>query len=180
MNTKKLLYYQIFSTFIAILLGALLHFTYNLSDQNSIVALFSSINESVWEHLKLVFFPMVITMLIGIIYFNNNYSNFLCSKTIGIIVSSLFVIIFFYTYTGIIGTNIAIIDISSFLIAIILGEYISYKLILQKFNCNNKLAFVVLLSLFICFFVFTYYTPNIGLFKDYLTGQYGIIGKYIL
>ena len=89
-----------------------------------------------------------------------------------------FTIIFFYTYTGVLGNNIAFIDISSFFIATLLGEYVSYKLIMSKFNCNNIIALIVLLSLFISFFIFTYFTPNIGIFKDPLTGQYGIIKKY--
>ena len=178
MNKTKIRNYQILSIIFTFILGTLLHFTYNLSAQNSIVALFSSINESVWEHLKLVFFPMAITTIIGTFYFNKNVPNFLCSKTVGILVSMLFTIIFFYTYTGVLGNNIAFIDISSFFITTLLGEYVSYKLIMSKFNCNNIIALIVLLALFISFFIFTYFTPNIGIFKDPLTGQYGIIKKY--
>ena len=179
MNKKIVKHYQIFSIIFTFLLGTLLHFTFNLSGQNNIVALFSSINESVWEHLKLVFFPMVISTIIGSFYFNKNISNFLCSKAIGILTSMFFTIIFFYTYTGVLGNNIAIIDISSFFIATFLGEYVSYKLIISGFNCNNKVSIIVLFVLSICFFIFTYFTPNIGIFKDPITGQYGIIQKYL-
>lgn len=179
MNKKKIRNYQIFSVIFTFILGTLLHFTYNLSGQNNIIALFSSINESVWEHLKLIFFPMLINTIIGTFYFNKNVPNFLCSKTVGILVSMFFTIIFFYTYTGVLGNNIAFIDISSFFITIVLGEYVSYTLIINKFNCNNIIALIVLLILFIAFLTFTYFTPNIGIFKDPITGQYGIIQKYL-
>ena len=179
MNKTVIKNYQIISIVFTFILGSLLHFTYNISSQNSTVAFFSSINESVWEHLKLVFFPMAITTIIGSFYFIKNAPNFLCSKTIGLLTSMCFTIIFFYTYTGVLGNNIAFIDISSFFIATLLGEYVGYKLILSKFNCNNKVSIIVLLALFISFLVFTYFTPNIGIFKDPITGQYGIIKKYL-
>ena len=86
----------------------------------------------------------------------------------------LFTIIFFYTYTGVLGKNIAALDISSFFIATILGEFIAYRLINGFFPCNNIKAIIVLVILAICFIVFSFYTPKIGLFKDPISGGYGI------
>lgn len=174
MSIKKIRKYQIFSIIFTFALGSLLHFTYNIFGQNNAIAFFSSVNESTWEHLKLLFFPMLITIIIGCFYFNKSVPNFLCSKTIGIIVAMAFTIIFFYTYTGVLGKNIAIIDISSFFIATILGEVVAYLLIINKFKCNKFLSILVLLSIFICFVIFTFNTPKIGLFKDPVTGGYGI------
>ena len=166
MEFKKIRNFQVFSIIFTFILGTLLHFTYKISDQNNIVALFSSINESVWEHLKLLYFPMLLTTLIGYFYFKNTIPNFLCSKTIGILIAMAFTVIFFYTYTGILGKNIAAIDISSFFIAVILGELVSYLLIVNNFKCNKILAIIILLIIFISFIVFTYFPPNLGLFKD--------------
>ena len=174
MDIKEIKNYQIFSTFLAFILGTLLHFTYNISGKNVLVALFSAINESVWEHMKLLFFPMLLSTIIGAFYFRKKLPNFLCSKTIGILTSLLFIIIFFYTYTGILGRNIAIVDILSFFISVIIGEFISYILIVNKFKCNKIIAIIVLIFLLLCFVFFTFYTPKIGLFKDPVTGKYGI------
>lgn len=171
---NKLRSYQFFSLIFTFILGSLLHFTYTLSGDNPVVAIFSSINESVWEHLKLLFFPMILTIIIGYFYIGKELPNFLCSKTIGILVSMVFMIIFFYTYTGILGKNIPAIDIASFFIATILGEFIAYVLIVNKFKCNNVIAIITLIIIFICFIIFTYFTPNIGIFKDPVTGQYGL------
>ena len=124
MSKKTIKNYQIFSVVFSMILGVILHFTYNIFNGNLFVATFSAINESVWEHLKLVFFPMLLVTIIGYFYIGKDIPNFLCSKTIGINTSMLFIITFFYTYSGILGSNIAVIDIILFLISVILGEYI--------------------------------------------------------
>lgn len=174
MSTTKIRNYQIFSIIFTFILGTILHFTYDLSGQNPIVGLFSATNESTWEHLKLLYFPMLLTTIIGYFYFDKKVPNFICSKTIGIVTAMIFTVIFFYTYTGVLGKNIAIIDISSFFIATILGEFLAYILIINNFKCNNKIAIAVLIVLFICFLLFTFLTPKIGLFKDPITNEYGI------
>ena len=53
--------------FISIL-GVLLHFTYEWSGDNPAVGLFSAVNESTWEHLKLIFFPMLLLTLIEFLW----------------------------------------------------------------------------------------------------------------
>lgn len=174
MSKTKIRNYQIFSIIFTFILGSLLHFTYDLSGRNTIVGLFSSVNESTWEHLKLLFFPMLLTTIIGYFYLDKKVKNFICSKTIGIIISMLFTVIFFYTYTGILGKNIAIIDIASFFIATILGEFIAYILIINRFKCNSRTSIIILSILLVCFVVFTFYTPKIGLFKDPITNKFGI------
>ena len=177
MEKNKIKKYQIFSGIFVFILGFLLHFTYKMSGENQIIAAFSSVNESVWEHLKLVYFPMLITIIIGEFYFFKYKNNFLCSQTLGLIVSMAFIVIFFYVYTGILGKSIAIIDILSFFISVILGEYISYKFMVNGFKCNKSIAIIILVTMCISFIIFTYKTPQIGIFKDPITGQYGIINK---
>ena len=138
MDKRKIRNYQIFSVIFTFILGTLLHFTYQLSGRNEIVGLFSAVNESVWEHLKLLYFPMLLTIIFGYFYLGKDIPNFVCSKTIGIIVSLLFTVTFFYTYTGVLGYNIAIVDIMSFFVAVILGEYSAYKLIIENYSCIDQ------------------------------------------
>lgn len=171
LKKNHILMFEIVSTIFIIILGTLLHFTYEWSNNNVLVGTFSAINESTWEHLKLIFFPMLITLVIGYIYRGKNY---LCAKVLGIIVAILFTIIFFYTYTGIIGTNFAIIDISSFFIAVVLGQYVAYQKMQSKSFCNNLIAIIILLVLYLCFLIFTFSPPHIALFRDPITGIFGI------
>lgn len=175
--SKKIKIFHIISTILVILLGTLLHFTYKLSGNNNIVALFSSVNESTWEHLKLIFFPMFLTSIIGYFTCLKTASNFWCSRAVGVFVSLSFTVVFFYTYAGILGKNIAIIDIISFFISVILGEFVSYIFMNNNFKCNKKLSILFLYLLVICFIVFTFFPPKIGLFKDPINGDFGINSK---
>ena len=171
---KKLFNFQIISTFIALILGTLLHFTYAWSGNNIFMGLFSAINESIWEHLKLVFFPMLITGIVDYFIFKNDFQNFICSKTLGIIIAMLFTVIFFYTYTGIIGTNYAVLNIATFVISIILGEYLTYILTLNNFKCNRYVYTLILISITFAFLIFSFNPPKINLFKDPISNSYGI------
>ena len=175
-SKNKLLKFQIFSVIFTWVLGTLLHFTYEWSNENIIIAAFSAVNESTWEHLKLLFFPMFITTVIGYFYLKpkEDYKNFLCAKTIGILSALSFVVVFFYTYTGIVGTNFAILDIGSFFVGVLLGEFVTYKLTKNDVDCNNCSAMIILTILFLCFIIFTYYPPHIGLFIDPVSRKYGI------
>lgn len=177
MEKKKILRFQIFSVIFTWILGTILHFLYEWSGDNKIIASFSAVNESTWEHLKLVFFPMLITTIVGFLVIGKDNKKFWCAKTIGIILAMSFIIVFFYTYTGIIGTNFAILDIGSFFVAVILGEYVAYKIITNdeyKLKCNKRIAVIGLICILLCFIIFTYLPPHIGLFKDPISNGYGI------
>ena len=167
-SKNKLLKFQIFSVIFTWILGMLLHFTYEWLNENIIVAAFSAINESTWEHLKLLFFPMLITTVTGYFYLRpkDEYKNFLCAKTIGILAALSFVVVFFYTYTGIIGTNFAVLDIGSFFVGVFLGEFVAYKMTLSMKCCNKLSAVIVLVILLLCFITFTFNAPSIGLFRN--------------
>lgn len=177
MEKKKIIRFQIFSVIFTWILGTILHFLYEWSGDNKIIASFSAVNESTWEHLKLVFFPMLITTIVGFLVIGKDNKKFWCAKTIGIILAMSFIIVFFYTYTGIIGTNFAILDIGSFFVAVILGEYVAYKMMTNdeyKLKCNKRIAVIGLICILLCFIIFTYLPPHIGLFKDPISNGYGI------
>ena len=164
-NQTKLIRFQIFSAIFAIVLGTIFHFTYTWSKNNLLVGLFSAVNESTWEHLKLLFFPMLITTIIGYFIFKDIFPSFLCSKTFGIITAISFIVIFFYTYTGIIGTNYASLNILTFISSVIIGEYVAYILTINNFTFNKIFCTFILIILTISFFVFTFNPPKINLFK---------------
>ena len=174
---EKLAKAQIIVTIISIILGTLLHFLYEWTGENIIIASFSAVNESVWEHLKLVFFPMLMAGIIEYFFVNKIANNYIEAKCIGIFSAICFVVVTFFTYTGIVGTNFFILDILIFIISIIIGEYIAYKLMKRKNESNQKtrlLSIIILVFLLICFVVCTYLTPRVNLFRDPVTGNYGI------
>lgn len=175
MNSRtNLIKFKIFSTILVIILGTILHFTYTCSKNNSLVGLFSAVNESTWEHLKLLFFPTLITTIIGYCIFKDTFPSFLCSKTIGIITAMLFTVFFFYTYTGIIGINYAFVNILTFILSVIVGEYVAYMLIINNFTFNKIFCISILIMLTVLFFIFTFTPPKINLFNDPINDSYGI------
>ena len=174
---EKLLKIQVIITVISIILGTILHFTYNLSGENNFIGTFSAVNESVWEHLKLAFFPMLILGIIEYFFVKNISNNYIETKTIGIFLAICFIIIAFFTYTGILGVDILILDILIFITSIILGETISYKLMKRENESNNKtkvLASIILIFLLFSFIICTFNPPKVNLFKDPITKTYGI------
>ena len=171
------MYVSIISSVFISVLGTLLHFTYDWFGNNPIIGAFSAVNESTWEHLKLLFFPTLIVTIIGAIYYKGRVPNYLCARLKGLWNAMLFTVTFFYTSMGVIGKNFALLNILTFYVAVILGEYVTNRQIKFSKTCNVKSVRFIWMALMICFIVFTYNAPQIGLFKDPLTGGYGIIGN---
>lgn len=162
------------SIIFCLVTGTLLHFTYEWSGRNIFVGLFSAVNESIWEHLKLSFFPMLLIGIVGYFVFGKNEKNYINASAIGIIVAISFVPIVFYTYSGIIGKDFAWVNIAIFVISIVLGENVAYKIMSKEnFQITNTYLEVIII-LFSCFIIFIFYPPKINLFKDPLTNTYGI------
>ena len=166
---KKIRNWQITAILFIMIVGTLLHFTYEWSGNNQIVGIFSAINESTWEHLKLIFFPMLIFAIFEGINIYKETNNYIEAKTIGIIFGMLFITVFFFTYTGIIGTNFAILDIGSFFVGVILSEIIAYKIMQMKSFSTNKtkrISIILIIIITLCFIIFTFNPPNINYFRD--------------
>ena len=147
---------QIIVIFFSLILGTLLHFTYEWSGRNLFVASFSAVNESVWEPLKLAFFPMIIAAIIEYFFVKDEVNNYVEAKTIGIFTAISFIVVLFFTYSGIIGTSIIVIDILIFIASIILGEYVAYKLMKREDESTyitEILSIIILVFLLICLFL---------------------------
>ncbi len=174
---KKIFKLELFNTLFILITGVILHFLYEWSNNNPFIGTFSAINESTWEHLKLLFFPMFITTIIGYIYSKKIVSNYLCVKTKALLLSLSFIVVFFYTYTGIIRANFGFINIGSFIMAILLEEFYTIKSVSNYLDCNTIFWVGIWIILAILFIIFTFYPPHIGLFKDPITNSFGIYNK---
>ena len=171
----KIKTWQIITIIICLILGTFLHFTYEWSSENMIVGLFSAVNESTWEHLKLIFYPMFFMAIIGYFIIGKNKHNYWISQAIGILTAMIFTIVFFYTYTGIIGINFGWLNIATFFVAILLGGIVTYKLLIPNSNYNAELISIIfLIILLFSFILYTFNPPQIQLFLDPITGTYGI------
>ncbi|MBT8172069.1 hypothetical protein KJN74_04280 [Candidatus Bathyarchaeota archaeon] len=173
---RSVFWYELVGMVVIIILGTLLHFTFEWSGFQEIVGVFSAVNESVWEHLKIAFMPSILWLILEYRYLFKRTNNFFFAKTIGIYTIMIIIPIIFYTYTIFIEHNLTI-DIISFMFAIIVGQLVSYKVLtFKKISKNLKLiSIIALIILGLAFVVFTFYPPQIPLFQDPVTGDYGII-----
>jgi len=139
------------------------------------VALFSAVNESVWEHLKLVAFPFLFFSFIEIYFLKKNLKNFFLAKTAEAYLSTSFIVVFFYSYTALLGKNLLFLDIGSFWVAIFLGKLVNYKILTsQKSKKQNDLLWIIpWLFLILFFFWATFLPPRLTLFRESLNGTYG-------
>jgi len=178
---NKLLLWEIGSFFFIGLVGAALHFTYELSNFSSnVVAYFSAVNESTWEHLKMVFFPGLLFALIEYTYVRDQVNNYIVAKTASLFVMPLVIAIGWYIYAPIVGRSVFPVDLALFYLAVFIGQFISYKLLTRSplDNKYNKYAIGALFTLFLAFSTLTFYAPQVFLFEHLdlkNTGQYGIL-----
>lgn len=158
-----------------IVIGSFLHFVFELSKFSYAVAPIGAVNESVWEHLKLGFWPAFLFALIEYPVFKDKIPHFFMAKTLGILTIPVSIILFFYGYTAILGENVLMIDILIFMVAVAIGQGVSLTLLKSSYSPKWNWIFVGVLLLAGMFVVFTFYPPHIFLFQDPITGGYGIV-----
>ncbi|MBE7057531.1 MAG: hypothetical protein E7387_00305 [Ruminococcaceae bacterium] len=172
---KDLTLWQIIGFGFTSLGGTLLHFLYEFTNESFWSAPFSAVNESTWEHMKLLFFPLFIYALIQSRYFKE-YKNFWCIKLAGITTGLVIIPALFYTYNGAFGKSPDWLNITIFFI----GAFIAFLLETWLFKnniikCRKPLpAFILLVLICILFVFFTFTTPKLPIFRDPITGTYGI------
>lgn len=156
------------------------HFAYDFSGKNLLAGLFNPVNESVWEHLKFMFFPFLLWWTVLYLIRNKKYkipiNTWIVSAAVSSAAAPLSVVLLFYGYTGALGIESAVIDI-----LLVFVCYFTALCIASHFlKYSNPGRRVVILSLiataviFIVFVVFTFYPPQLPIFCDTLTKTYGI------
>jgi hypothetical protein len=150
---------------------------YEWSGQNPLVGLFVAVNESTWEHIKLIIFPSLLLMIIEYPFFKK-YPNFIVGSFISLLMMILLIPILFYGYQFITGKDVFILDILDFIISIIIGQLVFNKIMKSKDSSNicQLSSLIGLIIIIICYFVFTYFPPKIFIFQDPITNKYGIEG----
>ena len=172
---KKLYSWQIGGLVFTLLVGSLLHFLCDWTN-SPVVAVFSAVNESTWEHLKLLFFPAFVFSMVESKFLLKSYPNFWQTKLIGIMTGMVLIPAFFYTYNGAFGKSPDWLNISIFFIsAAAVYIYETRKFNSKELPCRfPKCAFSALCILALLFVLFTFRTPQLGIFQDPLTGSYGL------
>ena len=167
--------WQIIGLLVTSIVGTLLHFLYEWFGEAAWIAPFSGVNESTWEHMKLLFWSMFLFSIVQSFFFKDR-KDFWYVKLKGILLGLALIPIIFYTYNGAIGKSPSWFNIAIFFIT----TAIVYIYETKEFNRNKmkfispKLAIPLLSAIALLFVAFTFKTPELEIFRDSVSGGYGI------
>lgn len=159
------------------LFGTLLHFVYEWTGGNRVIAVFSAVNESTWEHMKLLFIPFLVFTVVEFIVFSEAFRNFFAVKAASILLGLVSIPTLFYTLTGMFGKLPDWVNITIFFLADALLYFVSYRLLTDgalRGGAMQLIGFVLLWVLLFAFVWFTYHPLHLPLFLDPVSGCYGL------
>ncbi len=179
MKNKSKVVTTLFFSFIGIIiLGTLFHFAFEFLGCNTLIGAFTPVNESIWEHLKLILIPSLLMGLLEYFAFGKHYVNYFYAKSLGTVLGMLTVLIGYYTYSGIIGNDYLIVDIILFIIGAAVAVLSEYRLLFSKSKITDDTRSIIgmmLITLVILIFMyFTFNPPMLELFRDPFSGDFGI------
>lgn len=153
-------------------IGVLSHFLYEWSGANHYIGYISAVNESTWEHLKIFFFPFLYLTVIEVILcrfhklHRNNPADYLSARLLGMLNGMTFIVVSFYVFWGISGKLIDVINISLYFVGVIIALYMENRAYRRPPVFSTYAALLIISFFFLCFVLFTYHAPELGLFYD--------------
>ncbi len=174
---RSVLKWELIGIGVIFIAGAMFHFLFEWAGGLSPVGVIAAVNESVWEHFKIAFWPALFYAIIEYPFLKRSAHNFFIGKAIGIYIMPAVIAALFYAYTAIFGEEILAVDISIFFVAVALGQLASYKILTLKQwpRWLGGVGIIMVILLAAAFGVFTFYPPELGIFRDAVSGGYGII-----
>lgn len=172
---RKLLRWEWWGAVVCVLAGSALHVAYPLSHGSPVVGLFTPVNESVWEHLKLGLWPLGILSLLEWLGVARGKHRWFPARLAGIISMMLFIVLFYYGYTAVLRREILVLDIGSFVVGVALCQAVSLAILRAGRGSpgGNALGAAGLVALAVVFMACTWVPPRWELFRDPPTGTYG-------
>lgn len=155
--------------------GTFLHFLFDLTGGSAVAALFSAVNESIWEHIKLIYYPMLIFALFQWRAWGKEAAGFWCVKLKGVLLAMVLIPALYYTYTGALGLSADWFNVTIFFVVAAAVFYMEMVQLRENRGCRMPgwTAFALLLAIGALFVWFTFKTPRIPLFRDPVSGSYG-------
>ena len=172
---------EVFGAIFITLAGAAGHFVYEWSRHDPVVAVFFSVNESVWEHIKLAVLPSFIWFIICARFYSGN-PNLVPAQAASLLTTIVLIPALFYGYTRFTRKSILICNIVCFAIGAFAGMHVFNRIINaaapdEPFcTALYTLCLLVLIAVALAFLNFSYHPLHNFLFVDPVTGEYGIPG----
>lgn len=161
----------IFGFLFVSVVGTLSHFLYEWSGENILVSLFAPIHESTWEHMKLLFFPMLLYGFLEAVFIVQDEST-IAAHLAGTLAGTIFIPILFYTYHGILGFSIPAVDIFIFYLSVFFAFFLRHQGI-RTGKYQNYVSVLILATavFFLCFLLFRFVPPRLALFQNPVTAS---------
>lgn len=157
--------------------GTALHFLYQWSGESVAAAPFAAVNESVWEHMKLLFWPMLLWAGAERAVLGGYSRGFWPAKALGTLLGLALIPALYYTYTGALDVSVMWVDIAIFFVAAAAAFLAETRMLARDWRCRGGArasALVLLLLLSAAFVLCTFVPPRVPLFRDPVTGFYGL------
>lgn len=158
MLKEKLFWGSIVGFFFVCIAGTVNHFLYELSGNNVFIGVLTPVNESVWEHLKLLFFPFLIFCIGEFAVYGKHICGFWFLRFVGVLSGMVLIPLVFYIYSGIIGRSIVVVDILIFFVSVFVSYFISYLLVCRGHECKRYENIIGILLFLIFVILFTILT----------------------
>lgn len=164
---KALKCYVLIETLFVLVTGTLSHFLYGWTGKNPVVGLFTPVNESVWEHMKLLFFPMLLSFPLLLYRFGEDRSCLVSAFCCGILAGTFLIPLCYYAYTFLLGRNFFLLDVGIFVVSTLAAFWLFYRLAQScRLKSHSRLLAFLVCVLFVCFLVFTFRPPALKIFED--------------
>ncbi len=157
--------------------GTAPHFLYQWSGESVAAAPFAAVNESVWEHMKLLFWPMLLWAGAERAVLGGYSRGFWPAKALGTLLGLALIPALYYTYTGALDVSVMWVDIAIFFVAAAAAFLAETRMLARDWRCRGGArasALVLLLLLSAAFVLCTFVPPRVPLFRDPVTGFYGL------
>lgn len=153
-NIRLLIYF-----IITALVGCGLHFLYEWSP-NLLFAVLAPVRESVWEHLKLVFWPLLAAALL----YTRKEKGLRAAWYLGVLVASVLLLLYGWVYNVRMRQASLPVDIAAFVLILALGFAVAVWIEVAPRWKGALLLAVGVLALLIV--IFTFCAPDTLLFAD--------------
>ena len=156
--------------------AVLLHFVCKLSGGGTLAVIFGAVNESVWEHVKIFSVSYCGYAMLQLLWLRVPFRRYVVGKCAGLYLLMGGIIAFSYLGTAVFGESILWLDVTSSAALVALAQLCSFLLTVRWDNAGAYFApaAMLLMLYYLMFLCFTVFPPRTGLFRDPITGSYGI------
>ena len=158
--------------------GNLLHFVYEWSGGHPVAAAFAAVNESTWEHMKLLTVPWLLWTVAEAVTAGQERGSPLFARALGLLAGLTAIPVTYYTLRGVTGWSHHLVNILLFQLAVLLAFGVSrWARRSGRFQgWGWRLAgTAILVAVGLLFLRWTYHAPDLPIFTDPVTGLAGVI-----